>query len=108
MTIDKSKADVEIDDPAGRPLAAGSIERDGPGAARASLHVEPGHLPPGTRTRLVDAVLDDPLVKPSTRLTAAVPRGDGELLDRLQERCDDVQMRPAGTSVMVEADTTGT
>ena len=39
-------------------MAAADIEVVDPSEVRASLHVESGHLPMGTRTRLVDAVLD--------------------------------------------------
>jgi hypothetical protein len=35
------------------------------GTARASLHAAPGHVPPGTRARLVDAVLDLPECGPA-------------------------------------------
>ena len=70
---------------------------------RASLHAQAGHLPAGTRTRLVDAVLDLPQTRESNRLEATVPLGDAESLDRLRERCDEVLTRPAGASCLVDA-----
>jgi hypothetical protein len=72
-------------------------------AARASLRAEAGHLPPGIRTSLVDAVLDLPEVRNSSRLEATVPLGDSESLRRLRERCHDVSTHPAGASVLLDA-----
>jgi hypothetical protein len=66
----------------------------------ADLHVEAGHLPIGTRTRLVDAVLDLTAAEPGTHLQVTLPAGDGEILDRLRERCDDLQIRSAGASCL--------
>jgi hypothetical protein len=66
----------------------------------ADLHVESGHLPVGTRTRLVDAVLDLTAAEPGTHLQVTLPAGDGEILDRLRERCDDLQIRSAGASCL--------
>ena len=66
----------------------------------ADLHVDAGHLPVGTPTRLVDAVLDLTAAEPGTHLQVTLPAGDGEILDRLRERCDDVQLRSAGASTL--------
>jgi hypothetical protein len=73
-------------------------------AARVSLHAESGHLPTGVRERLVDEVLELPQVKNSDHVSMSVPRGDAESLGRLQERCDHVTVRPAGSTVIVEVD----
>jgi hypothetical protein len=73
------------------------------GTARVSLRVEPGHITPGRRADLVDAVLDLPEVRESARVQAAFRLGDSESLHRLQERCDDVSARPAGWSALVDA-----
>jgi hypothetical protein len=51
-------------------------------AIHADLHVEAGHLPVGTRTQVT------------------LPAGDGEILDRLRQRCDDLQTRSAGASCL--------
>ena len=69
-------------------------------AIHADLHVEAGHLPAGTRTRLVDAVLDLTAAEPGTHLQVTLPAGDGEILDRLRERCDNLQTRSAGASCL--------
>ena len=73
------------------------------GTARVSLRAEPGHITPGRRASLVDAVLDLPEVQESARLEAALRLGDGESLRRLQERCEDVSTRPAGWSALLDA-----
>ena len=73
------------------------------GTARVSLRAEPGHIAPGRRASLVDAVLDLPEVQQSTRVEAAFPLGDSESLYRLQERCEDVSTRPAGWSALLDA-----
>lgn len=73
------------------------------GTARASLHSAPGHVAPGRRADLVDAVMDLPEVQASARLEATVPLGDSESLERLRERTDDTVTRPAGSTALVDA-----
>jgi len=73
------------------------------GTARVSLRAEPGHITPGRRASLVDAVLDLPEVQESARLEAAFRLGDGESLHRLQERCEDASIHPAGWSALFDA-----
>jgi hypothetical protein len=87
-----------------RLLARADVEpRPDRGLVRASLHVEAGHLPVGTRTRLVDAVLRHPDVEACARLEAALPAGDGEILDRVRQACTEVETRPAGSTCLVSA-----
>jgi hypothetical protein len=71
--------------------------------AWASLHAIAGHLAPGIRTRLVDAVLDLAELHDGARLQAAFRLGDSETLFRLQERCTDVTTHPAGSTVVLQA-----
>jgi hypothetical protein len=73
------------------------------GTARVSFRAESGHITPGRRARLVDAVLDLPEVQESVRVEAAFRLGDGESLHRLQERCEDVTTRQAGWSALLDA-----
>jgi hypothetical protein len=73
------------------------------GTAQASLHAAPGHIAPGSRASLVDAVMDLPEVQASEHLQATVPLGDGESLDRLRERTDDTTTRPAGSTALLDA-----
>ena len=56
------------------------------------------------RARLVDAVLDDPEVSSASHLAASMPTGDTELLDRVRERADTVEVRAAGATKLVDAD----
>jgi hypothetical protein len=90
---------VEISD-GDRTVARAEVTTfEGPGGTvRASLRAESGHIAPGSRANLVDAVLDLPEVRESARLEAAFPRGDSESLHRLQERCADASTHAAGWS----------
>ena len=73
------------------------------GTVRASLHAAAGHIPPGRRASLVDAVMDLPEVQESERLEAATPLGDSESLERLRERTEDSTTRPAGSTALLDA-----
>jgi hypothetical protein len=94
---------ISIRDDEGREVGVASIDVVDDSMVRASLHVEPGHLQPGTRARLVDAVLDAPEVSSRRHVQVAVPLGDGEMLDRVRERCDSDEARAAGTSCLIDA-----
>ena len=91
-----------IRDDDGRRVASAHIEMVEQ-RPRASLSVDSGHVPAGTRERLVDAVLDSPEVGATHELTAAIPIGDAAVLDRIRERCDHTETRAAGASCLVEA-----
>jgi uncharacterized phage protein gp47/JayE len=73
------------------------------GTARTSLHAASGHIAPGSRASLVDAVMDLPEVQASNRLEATVPLGDGESLERLRQRTKDSVTRPAGSTALLDA-----
>ena len=66
----------------------------------ADLHVESGAQPPGVRAELVDAVVDHAVVQPAAELTATLPAGDAEMVTRLRERCQDVEIRSVGATVL--------
>jgi hypothetical protein len=95
---------VEVSDD-GRTVAVAEVTISGGsgGTARTSLRAESGHIAPGRRASLVDAVLDLPEVRESARLEAAFPLGDSESLHRLEQRCKDVRTCPAGSSAILEA-----
>jgi len=94
---------VEVSDDDRTVATAEVITSEGSGGtARVSLRAEPGHITPGRRACLVDAVLDLPEVQESARVEAAFRLGDGESLRRLQERCQDVSTRPAGWSALFD------
>jgi len=95
---------LEVSDDGRTVAAADVITSEGPdGTARVSLHAESGHITPGRRASLVNAVLDLPEVRKSAHLKAAFPLGDSESLQRLQQRCEDVSTRPAGWSALLDA-----
>jgi hypothetical protein len=104
MTNPPNPRRVEVRD-ADRTVAAAEVATSGEagGTARASLHAESGHVPPGKRTDLVDAVMDLPEVQASARLEAAVPIGDGESLERLRQRTEESATRPAGSTALLDA-----
>jgi hypothetical protein len=77
---------------------------DDPAVVRSALHVESGHLPPGARSSLVDALLDDPDVRRASHLIASMPTGDTEMVDRVRERTHVVELRATGATKLVDAD----
>jgi hypothetical protein len=88
----------------GRTLATAEVHpTDTAGIVHSDMHVESGHLPMGTRTRLVDAVLAHPDVDRADRLVATMPLGDTEMLARVRECCADVEAHAAGATKLVEA-----
>ena len=100
----RARLQIALNDDDGKLVAAADIELVDPLVARASLHLESGHLPAGTRARLVDAVLDAPEVSSCQHVQVAFPLGDAETLNRVRERCDTGEVRAAGASCLVEAD----
>jgi hypothetical protein len=104
MTNRDERWHIEIRD--GEKMVAAAEVTTSPepdGTAQASLHAAPGHIAPGRRASLVDAVMDLPEVRQSTRLEAAVPLGDSESLERLRERTEDATTRAAGSTALLDA-----
>jgi hypothetical protein len=95
---------IEIKD-GDQTVAAAEVttSQEADGTAQASLQPASGHIAPGSRSSLVDAVLHLPEVQASARLEVTVPLGDGESLERLRERTDDTSTRPAGSTALVDA-----
>lgn len=89
-----------------RTVAAAEVTVSGQagGTVRTSLHAEYGHIAPGRRASLVDAVMDLPEVQASGHLEATVPSGDTEFLMRLLERTRDAVTYRAGSTVLLNAD----
>ena len=94
---------VEIKDGDQTVAAAEVSTNDENDTARASLHAAAGHIVPGRRASLVDAVMDLPQVQESTRLEASVPLGDAESLERLRVRTDESTTHPAGSTALLDA-----
>ena len=95
---------IVIDGDDGQQLAVARIDLVDAVTARASLHVASGHLPAGTRTRLVDAVFDDPDVRSRRQVQVTLPMGDTEILDRVRERGHIATFRAAGSTCLLEAE----
>jgi hypothetical protein len=105
MTNPDRPRHIEVDD-GGQPAAAAEVTTSAGagGTVRASLHAPAGHIAPGSRARLVDAVMDLPEVQASARMEATIPLGDGESLERLRERTEAAVTRPAGSTTLLDAD----
>ena len=105
MTSPDTPRHVEIKDGA-QTVAAAEVttSQDADGTVKASLHAAPGHIAPGTRASLVDAVMELPEVQESARLEVTVPLGDSESIERLRERTEDADTRAAGSTALLEAD----
>jgi hypothetical protein len=105
MTDPERPRHIEVGDD-GQPAAAAEVTTSAgaDGTVRASLHAPAGHITPGSRASLVDAVMDLPEVQASARIEAAIPLGDGESLERLRERTEDAVTRPAGSTTLLDAD----
>ena len=86
----------------GEVLARASVSVSESHDARAQVHMAPGHLPVGTRQRVVDAVHEAVAEDDGRHLTAAVPLGDAELVQGLSERLSDVSLRAAGATSIIE------
>jgi hypothetical protein len=108
MTSPPEPHHVEVKD-RGQTVAAAEVTpcEHADGTVRTSLYPSSGHIPPGSRARLVDSVMDLPEVRASARLEATVPLGDAEALQRLRERANDTVTRPAGSTALVDADIRG-
>lgn len=106
MTDSEDARRVEIKD-GDQTVAAAEVSQRPDGTARASLHSSAGHVPPGCRADLVDAVVDLPEVQECGRLEATVPLGDTETLQRLRERAGETTTRPAGSTALVDASLPG-
>jgi hypothetical protein len=74
------------------------------GEAHAQVHVAPGHLPVGTRQKVVDAVHEAVVEDHTRRLTATVPLGDAELVEGIRSHLDDVELRAAGATSIIKGD----
>ncbi|HZC63741.1 MAG TPA: hypothetical protein VE464_19050 [Streptosporangiaceae bacterium] len=106
MTDPQDARRVEIKD-GDQTVATAEVSRQPGGTTRASLHAAAGHIAPGRRADLVDAVVDLPEVQECARLEATIPLGDTETLDRLRERTEDTTSRAAGSTALVDGSVPG-
>ncbi len=102
--MDNARQQVSVEDDEGRTVASADIEIVDDSVSRASLHVESGHVQPGARARLVDAVIDEPQVSARPHLQVAMPLGQTEMVDRVRERSESERTRAAGASCLIDAE----
>ena len=85
----------------GRLLANAVVSAESDSSwVQASLHVEPGQLPAGTSSKLVEAVLELTEAQPGTSVQVSFPLGEAELLEQMRQRCGEVEVRAAGASCL--------
>jgi hypothetical protein len=102
MTDDQNRITLEED---GRLLAEATLsDVDESGRLQAQVHVEAGHLPPGTRSAMAEAIHERVQSSSAEHLTAAVPLGDGELIDGIRRPLTDVTLRAAGVTSLIDGD----
>lgn len=77
---------------------------DADARSRAQVHVEPGHLPSGTRQQVAAAVHEAVVADEARHLSAALPRGDAELVEEMREHLDHAELRSAGASSILEGE----
>lgn len=100
--MDDKRITVEQD---GEVLAQATVSvshEDDEAHALAQVAVAAGHLPVGTRQKMVDAVHAAVTEDHAAHLTASVPLGDAELVQGVSSHLDDVQLRAAGSTSIIE------
>jgi hypothetical protein len=88
----------------GAVVAQASVSVSDGHVAHAQVHVASGHLPVGTRQKMVDAVHEAVCEDDGRHLTASVPLGDAELVQGLTDHLDDVTLRAAGATSIIDGD----
>lgn len=96
----RNRIDEHIETAPGISARVRAVDAD---MAIVTFTVHGGHVLPAERQRLVAAVLDRPTVRDRSRLLAALPSGDCEILRLLQNRFDRVDARAAGATCLVDA-----
>ena len=105
MNDPETSRHVEVRDDEDHTAAVAEVTtaRGPDGTVRTSMYAKSEHVRPGDRAALVDEVMDLPEVKASERVEATVPLGDAESVGRLRERTDDVVLRAAGGTTLLDA-----
>ena len=89
----------------GEVLARATVsDADGDGESCAQVEMASGHLPVGTRQKVVDAVQEAVTDHHTRRLTATVPCGGAELVEGIRDRRDHVELRAAGATSIIRGD----
>lgn len=69
--------------------------------ARAQVHMAPGQLPAGTRQQVAKAIHEAVTEDQAEHLTAAVPRGDAELVEGISADLSNPQIHAAGATSII-------
>ena len=94
---------------AGDVLAEATITTpDDDGAVCVAVHVAAGHLPPGARQSMADAIHSQLTTDRAAWVTVTVPLGDAELVDGIRSHLDDAELRAAGATSIIEGDVRAT
>jgi hypothetical protein len=75
---------------------------DGDGEVRVDVHTESGHLPVGARQRMADAIHEVVTDDQASRMSATVPLGDAELVEGIRGHLNNVELRAAGATSIIE------
>lgn len=111
MTANDAHRIVQVRDGEGTVLSAEVFAQDEVDAstgdtvrtAHAVLERPAGHVAPGVRGTLVDAIAETAEVHDSARLVASIPLGDSETLFRFAEVFTDVTLHAAGSTALLES-----
>lgn len=77
---------------------------DGDGEARVDVHTGSGHLPVGARQRMADAIHEVVTEGQAERVSVTIPLGDAELVEGIRGHLNDVVLRAAGATSIIEGD----
>ena len=88
----------------GSIVAEATVTTSDDAQAWAEVHVDPGHLPSGTRRRVATAVHDAAVADSAEHLSASLPRGDAELMEEMRSHLDHAELRSAGATSIIEGD----
>ena len=86
----------------GRTIGSATVSRDGTTVTMVFAMAH-GHIPVTGRRRLVNAAFSLPEVQAKRSLQVALPIGDADLLDGVRAHVQDVQLRAAGSTCLIEA-----
>jgi hypothetical protein len=75
---------------------------DGDGEARVDVHTGSGNLPVGARQRMADTIHQVVTDDQASRMSATVPLGDAELVEGIRTHLNDVELRAAGATSIIE------
>ena len=101
---DDKQITVEQD---GQVLSQATVSsKDNNKEVRAQVHVASGHLPAGTHRKMAEALHKAVTKDNAEHLTVSVPRGGAELVEGIRDHLNEVEIRSAGSTGVVQARST--